>query len=70
MRIALLQLGYETNTFMAGTSDLRNYLSGDWVPAEHADAIVTCDTPSIYPNDIRKIPYKNMPAGISPLEDC
>lgn len=38
--------------------------------AEHADAIVTCDTPSIYPNDIRKIPYKNMPAGIFPLEDC
>lgn len=34
---------------------------------EHADAIITCDTPSIYPNDITKLPYRNVPRDVYPL---
>ncbi|MCQ2401556.1 MAG: M81 family metallopeptidase [Lachnospiraceae bacterium] len=32
-----------------------------------ADAIVTCDTPSIYPNDVTKLNYKHMPEGVYSL---
>lgn len=37
MKIALLQLGYETNTFMAGTADEMDYLCGGWVPAKEVE---------------------------------
>ena len=32
LRIGILQIGYETNTFLSGQAELADLGSGDWLP--------------------------------------
>lgn len=34
LKIGILQLGYETNTFLAGRGELKDLGTGDWIPAD------------------------------------